>query len=451
MGNIPQSAAVFKHCNPASLSQKIWDKLSRGHAQTPANIGAKTFSGPSKTDGDFPRVPPGAPPVRVRVRAWLPVSTRGDAAATSPAVPKGAWLRPRPARQSRDCLRGRVHRQASLLRRLARLPAAASPARHVWSAPSFVWGGLCGSLGYRSRLRRKTRHASAGDGAARLVGIPPVAPASAPAAPATPRRLRSLRLTPPHCRPAPHLRSTADGIRRGRVSRLREACGAAPRMRGAPLWRTQAVQAATLAPRRERTGRTARKWRGGGERGQSAIRRPHAADAARDGRGRDGRHPDQARRAVSADGCRVREERRMRGGGARRRTATPCARANRGGQRARSRAAFAQRSGPQPGRTRRQSGDWRAVRTGSGTPSARGKARLARCPPHDDRHSPHTTFGIDKAYHKIRDKVSAAWQACQGQRHAQSQGHHRLQSPPNHPLTQDDASARSRFPQTPSP
>ena len=221
MGNIPQSAAVFKHCNPASLSRKIWDKLSRGHAQTPANIGAKTFSAPPRRTETFHASHRAR---RLSVCVCVARQYAGDAAATSPAVPKGAWLRPRPARQSRDCLRGRVHRQASLLRRLARLPAAASPARHVWSAPSFVWGGLCGSLGYRSRLRRKARHASAGDGAARLVGIPPVAPASAPAAPAASRRLRSLRLTPPHHRPAPHLRSTAGGMFRGQLVEPRQEC-----------------------------------------------------------------------------------------------------------------------------------------------------------------------------------------------------------------------------------
>ena len=70
-----------------------------------------------------------------RVRVFACQYT-GDAAATSPAVPKGAWLRPRPARQSRDCRRGRVRRHASLLRRLARLKAAASPAQHIRSALS---------------------------------------------------------------------------------------------------------------------------------------------------------------------------------------------------------------------------------------------------------------------------------------------------------------------------
>ena len=101
----------------------------------------------------------------------------------------------------------------------------------------------------------------------------------------------------------------------------------------------------------------ARKWRGGGERGQSAIRRPCAADAARDVRGRDGRYPDRALRAVSADGCRAREERRMRGGGARRRIATPRARANRGGERPRSGTNAAKRDATRSDRTRTQSHD----------------------------------------------------------------------------------------------
>ena len=75
------------------------------------------------------------------------------------------------------------------------------------------------------------------------------------------------------------------------------------------------------------------------------------------------------------------------------------ARANRGGERPRSRAAFARRSGAQSGRTRRQSHDWRAVRTGCGTPSARGEARLGRSPPHADRHSPYRTL---RTQHNVR-------------------------------------------------
>ncbi len=135
----------------------------------------------------------------------------GDASATSPAVPKCAWLSPRTARQSKDCLRVRVRRHASLRLRLARLAAAASPAQPIRSALSFVVAGLCGSLGSRSRIRRKTRHPSAVDGAERSVGIPPVASASIPSASAAPRR---LTLAPPRAvapPPAPHFRSTGEG------------------------------------------------------------------------------------------------------------------------------------------------------------------------------------------------------------------------------------------------
>ena len=103
----------------------------------------------------------------------------GDAAATSPAVPKGTWLRPRPARQSRDCRRGRVHCHASLLRRLARLKAAASPAQHIRSALS---QGAAGGAAHR-RLRRipagrrvRMRRGLPSPGS---VGIPPVAGSAA--------------------------------------------------------------------------------------------------------------------------------------------------------------------------------------------------------------------------------------------------------------------------------
>ena len=54
-----------------------------------------------------------------------------------------------------------------------------------------------GTAGYRARVRRRARQASAGSGAERLVGIPPVASASAPASPAASRRPRLLRLVPP--------------------------------------------------------------------------------------------------------------------------------------------------------------------------------------------------------------------------------------------------------------
>ena len=43
----------------------------------------------------------------------LRVSMRGMPPQPHPPVAEGAWLRPRPARQSPDCRRGRVHRHAS--------------------------------------------------------------------------------------------------------------------------------------------------------------------------------------------------------------------------------------------------------------------------------------------------------------------------------------------------
>ena len=126
----------------------------------------------------------------------------GDAAATSPAVPKGTWLRPRPARQSRDCRRGRVHCHASLLRRLARLKAAASPAQHIRSALSQGMAGgaahvaPCGPFGRFASLAATLRFAPAHFRLRRIpagrrvrmrrglpspgsVGIPPVAGSAA--------------------------------------------------------------------------------------------------------------------------------------------------------------------------------------------------------------------------------------------------------------------------------
>ena len=82
---------------------------------------------------------------------------------------------------------------------------------------------------------------------------------------------------------------------------------------------------------------------------------------------------------------------RASGGGVTAARKRPRARANRGGERPRSRAPAAQRRGPRSDRTRTQSNDCGAVRAGSGTPSARGEARLGRSPPHADRHHTHGT------------------------------------------------------------
>ena len=66
----------------------------------------------------------------------LQVRARGMPPQPHPPVAVGAWLRPRPARQSPDCRRGRVHRHASHRSGQARLKAAAFPAQHIRSALS---------------------------------------------------------------------------------------------------------------------------------------------------------------------------------------------------------------------------------------------------------------------------------------------------------------------------
>ena len=92
-----------------------------------------------------------------------------------PPVAEGAWLRPRPARQSPDCRRGRVHRQSSRRPKRVRLKAAAFPAQHIRSALS---QGVAVGSAYR-RLRRipagrrvRMRRDLPSPGS---VGIPPVA------------------------------------------------------------------------------------------------------------------------------------------------------------------------------------------------------------------------------------------------------------------------------------
>ena len=92
-----------------------------------------------------------------------------------PPVAEGAWLRPRPARQSPDCRRGRVHHHATLRVRRAQLKAAVFPAQHIRSALS---QGVAGGAAHR-RLRRipagrrvRMRRGLPSPGS---VGIPPVA------------------------------------------------------------------------------------------------------------------------------------------------------------------------------------------------------------------------------------------------------------------------------------
>ena len=75
----------------------------------------------------------------------LHVSMRGMPPQPHPPVAEGAWLRPRPARQSPDCRRGRVHRHASRRPKRVRLKAAAFPAQHIRSALSQGRGRRCGA------------------------------------------------------------------------------------------------------------------------------------------------------------------------------------------------------------------------------------------------------------------------------------------------------------------
>ena len=116
--------------------------------------------------------------VAVCVHAWcvyLQVRARGMPPQPHPPVAVGALLRPRPARQSPDCRRGRVHRQASRRLKRVRLKAAAFPAQHIRSALSqSVAGGAAHRrprripAGRRGRMRRGLPSPGS-------VGIPPVA------------------------------------------------------------------------------------------------------------------------------------------------------------------------------------------------------------------------------------------------------------------------------------
>ena len=96
-----------------------------------------------------------------------------------PPVAEGAWLRPRPARQSPDCRRGRVHRHASRRPARVRLKAAAFPAQHIRSALSQSAAGGAAHrrlrripAGRRDRMRRGLPSPGS-------VGIPPVAGSAA--------------------------------------------------------------------------------------------------------------------------------------------------------------------------------------------------------------------------------------------------------------------------------
>ena len=116
---------------------------------------------------------------RVMAVVSLRVSMRGMPPQPHPPVAEGAWLRPRPARQSPDCRRGRVHRHASHRSKRVRLTAAAFPAQHIRSALS--QGMAVGSAhrrlrripaGHRVRMRRGLPSPGS-------VGIPPSAGSAA--------------------------------------------------------------------------------------------------------------------------------------------------------------------------------------------------------------------------------------------------------------------------------
>ena len=103
-------------------------------------------------------------PLGTRLRsAWLALfASPACAAGTQPRPPsrRAAWLRPLPAPQSEDCVRGRVHRHATL-----RVMRAQLRRRH-FPPGTFGQRGACVAFrrrtaGYRARIRRKARHPSA--------------------------------------------------------------------------------------------------------------------------------------------------------------------------------------------------------------------------------------------------------------------------------------------------
>ena len=110
-------------------------------------------------------------PLGTRLRsAWLALFASPAYAAVMqphPPVAEGAWLRPRPTRQSPDCRRGRGHRHASRRPARVRLKAAAFPAQHIRSALSQCVAGEaahvapCGPFGRFASLAAALRFAPA--------------------------------------------------------------------------------------------------------------------------------------------------------------------------------------------------------------------------------------------------------------------------------------------------
>ena len=131
----------------------------------------------------------------------LRVGARGMPPQPHPPVAEGAWLRPRPARQSPDCRRGRVHRHASRRPARVRLTAAAFPAQPIRSALS---QGVAGGSAHRrprrlpagSRVRMRRGLPSSGS-----VGIPPLAGSAASRLPpsASPAVTASASCRRPSC------------------------------------------------------------------------------------------------------------------------------------------------------------------------------------------------------------------------------------------------------------
>ena len=154
----------------------------------------------------------------------LQVRARGMPPQPHPPVAEGAWLRPRPTRQSPDCRRRRVHRQASRHPARVRLTAAAFPAQHIRSALS-----QCAAGGAAHRRLRSLRHISGSGGFLRGAAcgcgavcrrparseylpspdrrhlaclrprLPPSPPPPRAAAPPARSAIRNLRITPHGC------------------------------------------------------------------------------------------------------------------------------------------------------------------------------------------------------------------------------------------------------------
>ena len=178
---------------------------------------------------------------RVMWCVCLHVSMRGMPPQPHPLVAEGAWLRPRPARQSPDCRRGRVHRQSSRRPARVRLKAAAFPAQHIRSALSqSAAGGAahvapCGPFGRFASLAATLRFAPAHFRLRRIpagrrvrmrrglpspgsVGIPPVAGSAASRLP--PSASPAVTASASCRRPSSPLRATmARGKGEGRTLR----------------------------------------------------------------------------------------------------------------------------------------------------------------------------------------------------------------------------------------